>query len=464
MMLTNKGKALLAGAALGTFAAFLGSGSLPAWAADRPAGLDKIKHIVVIYLENRSFDNMFGLFPGANGIAHAGAAATQVDRDGKPYATLPPVMNASRHSAQVDPRFPKDLPNGKPFPIDKYVPIDQPTGDLVHRFYQEQEQIDGGKMDKFVAYSDASTLSLGYYADTDRTSLWRYAKRYTLADNFFHAAFGGSFLNHMWLVCACTPRYAGTPPASIVAKLDANGHMVKDGALTPDGYAVNTIFTVYTPHPNKIADAATLLPPLEGYLTIGDQLSERGISWAWYSGGWNDALAGHPDPLFQFHHQALAYFKQFANGTDAKKRHLKDESDLVADLSKGRLPSVVFWEPIGAENQHPGYAELIKGDHKVDQMIKRIRKSRYWKDSVIIVTYDENGGFWDHVAPPRIDKWGPGSRTPAIIISPFAKRGYVDHTQYDTTSILKLIHERFHIAPLSNREAWVGDLTNALRF
>jgi len=446
---------LLAGAAIAAIAA---APSTPAHAATA-AELSKIQHIVVIYLENHSFDNLFGRFPGANGVSKAGKTLIQIDKDGKPYATLPPVINTSANPPGVDDRFPKNLPNGKTFPIEKYVPIDQPTGDIVHRFYQEQAQIAGGKMNKFVAVSDAASLVMGIY-DIRKTSIWAYARNYTLADNFYHAAFGGSFLNHFWLVCACTPTFPNAP-ANMVAQLDANGQMVKDGAVAPDGHAINTAFTVYSPHPSSVAPE-NLVPPVEA-MTIGDQLSAQNISWAWYSGGWNDALAGKPDPLFQFHHQVFAFFKQFGDGTEAKKEHLKDETEMLAAIDKGNLPAVTFWKPIGAENQHPGYAELVKGDRKVDEVIQKIQKSRLWKDTMIIITYDENGGFWDHVAPPKLDRWGPGSRVPTIIISPFAKKHFVDHTRYDTTSILKLIHERYALAPLSDREASVGDLTNALK-
>ena len=134
------------------------------------------------------------------------------------------------------------------------MPPDQKTGDLVHRFYQEQMQIDGGKMDKFAAISDAAGLTMGYY-DATNLPLDKLAQQYTLADNFFHAAFGGSFLNHIWLVCACSPTWPNAPAGSI-AQVDANGNMVKDGAVTPDGYAVNTSFTVNSPHPPNITEHA----------------------------------------------------------------------------------------------------------------------------------------------------------------------------------------------------------------
>jgi phospholipase C len=423
-------------------------------------GIDKIDHVLVIYMENRSFDNLYGLFPGANGLAQAGDTATQVDKDGKPYQALPAVIDTTKKPPAADERFPMDMPN-KPFDIGKYVSLDEKTGDMVHRFYQEQQQIDGGKMDKFAAFSDAGGLVMGYY-DASKTELWSYAQKYTLADNFFHAAFGGSFLNHIYMVCVCAPKYPNAP-ADLVAQLDTNGMMSKDGAVTPDGYAVNTIQTSYQPHSAKITDPAKLLPPQEG-ITIGDRLSEKGVSWAWYSGGWDDAIAGKPDALFQFHHQPFAYFKQFGDGTEARKEHLKDEKEMLSGIAAGNLPAVAFWKPIGAENEHPGYANVSSGDDKVASVLKSIEQSPLWASTAVIITYDENGGSWDHVAPPKIDAWGPGSRVPALIISPFAKKGFVDHTQYDTSSILKFIEHRFGLQAVGTRDAAANDLTNAFEF
>ncbi|MDE2577809.1 MAG: acid phosphatase [Hyphomicrobiales bacterium] len=429
--------------------------------APKPApGLDKIDHIVVIYLENRSFDNLYGKFPGANGLSNAGAAATQVDRSGKPYDKLPPVMNSNLKPAAVDARFPADLPNG-PFAAEPYVGLNQTTGDAVHRFYEEQMQIDGGKMDKFVAYTDAGSLVMSYF-DGSKMPLWSYAQKYTLMDNFFHAAFGGSFLNHFYLVCACAPVFPNAPER-IVAKLDDKGNVLKQGWVTPDGYGVNTIFALNGPYPKAMSDASLRLP-LQTAPHIGDRLSAKNISWAWYSGGWNDALAGHPDHDFQFHHQVFAYFASTAIDTPAGKQHLKDEADLIADIHANRLPNVVFWKPIGEENEHPGYTNVSSGEHHVREVIRMIEKSPAWASTAIIVTYDENGGMWDHVAPPVIDRFGPGTRVPTLVISPYAKKGFVDHAQYDTTAILKLIETRWGLEPLASRDAQSGDMTTAFDF
>jgi acid phosphatase len=233
--------------------------------------------------------------------------------------------------------------------------------------------------------------------------------------------------------------------------------------VTPDGYAVNTAFSVNHPIPAFVTDTATLVPN-QALPTIGDRLSEKGLSWAWYSGGWNDAVAGKPDPLFQYHHQPFIFFTNFADGTEAKRVHLKDEKDFLAAVDSGSLPEVSFVKPLGPDNEHPGYAALIRGQQHVAALVSRIRTSPAWSSSVIIITYDENGGRWDHVAPTVVDRWGPGTRVPTIVISPFAHRGFIDHTQYDTTSVLKLIEERFGLAPLNARDAGAGDLVNALDF
>src|SRR5207244_264429 len=129
----------------------------------------------------------------------------------------------------------------------------------------------------------------------------------------------------------------------------------------------------------------------------------------------------------------------------------------------GNVPAVAFVKPIGAHNEHPGYADLLRGQQYVATLVKAVQDSAVWKNSVII-TYDEGAGRWDHVPPPPGDRWGPGVRVPAIIISPYAKRHYVDHTTYETVSILKLIETRWNVAPLGTRDAAANDLLNAFDF
>jgi phospholipase C len=380
-----------------------------------------------------------------------------------------------------------------------------------HLFYQNQMQIDGGKNDKFVAYADKGALVMGYYKTNAATlPLWKIARRYTLADNFFMGAFGGSYLNHFWLICACTPKYPHadqSPAKDKIAILDADGvslkladnspksaidgvpKFVRDGTLTPDFYSVNTMQPPYQPSANKpaadgdpaFADPAnpTTLPPQDEQ-TIGDLLSAKGVSWAWYAGAWQLALdgkGGGPVPRFQFHHQPFNYFAHWAPGTPARAEHLKDGgldgAEFIKAIDAGGLPQVAFYKPQGNLNEHADYAAVLAGDQHMADVIAHLQKSPQWKHMLVVVTYDENGGFWDHVAPPKGDRWGPGSRVPAIIVSPFAKRHHVDHTQYDTTSILGFITKRFGLPMLpglaardaalkANGGEPMGDLTGAL--
>jgi phospholipase C len=420
--------------------------------------LDRIEHFVVIYLENRSFDHLYGELPGAEGLEAARRAPPQIDERGLPYVTLPRVFDPDRNAPDL--RFPADLPN-RPFAIDAFVPIDRLTPDPIHRFYQEQEQINGGAMNRFVVAGDTKALALGYYR-TKSLPLAREAESYAVLDHFFHGAFGGSFLNHQFLVAAQSPVFPDAPP-SIVATEDERGRMVVDGIVSPRGcYVINTAFAANGPFP-RATPAAELVPP-QAQPTIGDRLSDRGISWAWYAGGFDDASAGKPDASFQFHHQPFVYFARYAPGTEARREHLLDERRFFDAARSGALPAVSFVKPIGELNEHPGEATLLDGERHALALIDAVRGGPAWPSTAIIVTYDENGGFWDHVAPPARDRFGPGTRVPAIVISPFAKRGFVDHTVYETASILATIEHRWGLDPLSARDAAARDLANAFDF
>jgi len=467
------------------------------------AALAQIEHIVVIYAENRSFDHLYGLFPGADGIAQATAEQkTQLDHDGKPLPTLPPVYEHGKASDN----FPKGLPNG-PFRIDA-APVarrgDEVLPSPIHNYYHNREQINGGLNNRFVAMSTVGAWTMGHW-DGSQMRLWKWAQEYTLADHFFMGAFGGSYLNHQWLICACTPMFADAP-ARMRPQLDADGRLVKrpgspasvmdglvqvfDGSVTPDGYTVNTLQPPYQPSgiaPAEggdlaLADSAKSPVPPQTARTVGDTLSAKGISWAWYAGGWRQALIDGRRPpsakrsviynvargelAFQPHHQPFNYHARFAPGTADRDRHLLDYDDFSAAIEAGTLPRVSFYKPVGALNQHPSYTDLAQGDVHIDEVLTRLRKSPQWPRMLVIVTYDENGGYWDHMPPPQgagsSDRWGPGTRIPALIISPFARRGFVDKTPYDTTSIIKLITRRFGLEPLPGVREKAGDLTGAL--
>src|SRR5258708_1300853 len=154
----------------------------------QPAGLEKIQHIIVIYQENWSFDGLYGKFPGADGIANASERVRQMKKDGTPYSTLPQPLDTSKKPPAPDARFPTNL-SVVPYDAAKYVPPNQKIGDIVNRALQEQLQINGGRMDGFVAWSENGGLAMSYYDATD-LPVGRLAQQYVLADHFFHSAFG----------------------------------------------------------------------------------------------------------------------------------------------------------------------------------------------------------------------------------------------------------------------------------
>ena len=508
--------------------------------------LRDINHLVIIYEENHSFDNLYGGWEGVNGLSSARAArTTQVDQNGVAYACL--LQNDVNLTS---PPLPAgcNFPN-KPFNIGQFIPASaqtcpQPGGffqfgslpsatnlpggctrDIVHRYYQEQYQLNNGKQNRYVTGSDAVGLAMGYY-DTKSLPIYAYLHgedhpAYAIQDNFFQSAFGGSFLNHQWLIAAATPSWGGGP-ASRHAIIDSNGMPTAYPLYTPTG-PVNDAGTpltqqcgLTTTNPKRVCgDFAvnTIQPgqqpfrgqpqlPLQTGKTIGDELSAAGVSWAWYSGGWSNAagLVGQPgwtngaagptciDPysqpnpawpycpnkVFQYHHQPFNYYAAYAPGTPGRS-HLQDEqafTNLAAGSSDScNLKSVSFVKPIGLENEHPGYTSETAGSNHLVSLLKSIESSKCAEDTLVLVTYDEFGGQWDHVTPPGQgtkkgphDVWGPGTRIPALVLAPDLQDDFVvDHTQYDTTSFLATIEHRFGLKSLGSRDKAVKDLSFVFR-
>ena len=527
--------------AIGGYQGTAHAGTSPA-ASRTTAALDEalrehIQQVVVIYAENRSFNNLFANFPGVEKPLSAlkPEEYLQRDRDGSILKTLPPIWHGMvPHAQTVNHRSyevkqddlvglanaPWALRTGKGEPL----PHGVVTRDLVHSFYNNQLQINGGKNDGFVAWGDTGAMVMGHYEDSAANlRLWQLARQFTLCDNFFMGAFGGSFLNHQYLVAARPPYYpqADQSPArfniartesgeptdprlklasdSPASAMDGAPRFASRSSLTPDFWAVNTMMPPYAPSATESGsnpaladpDSPNTVPP-QTHQTIGDALSAVGVDWAWYAGAWQLALDGKGDgdqhqfpqrPNFQIHHQPFNYFKSFAPGTETRTKHLRDggvgetapDNRFMADIEAGRLPAVSFYKPQGDLNMHAGYSDVDAGDRHIMRIIDALQKSPAWKHLLVVITVDENGGWWDHVAPPKGDRWGPGSRVPALIVSPFAKKGHVDHTIYDTGSIARFLTRRFGLEKLPGltlrEQAMVaaggpppGDLTAALEF
>jgi acid phosphatase len=529
-----------------------GSAAKRATPADQ---LKQIKHIVVIYEENHSFDNLYGGWEGVNGVANADAAhTTQVDQRGVAYTclrqndvnlTTPPLASTCTDSAHG---FTSAFTNG-PFTIDRFItPADStcppplqafafPNGvvkglgrpggctrDIVHKFYQEQYQLNGGAQNRYMVGSDAIGTVMGVY-DTKALPIYKWLHsarhpRYVIADRFFQSAFGGSFLNHQYLIAARAPEDPN-PPAQFRSLLDPAGFPRNTYPLytpVPGATYRDSDFTVSCPSPSPTIACGnwavnTMQPSFEpagsfgeklvaqSHPTIGDRLTAKSVDWAWYGGGWANAAGdvgkpgwtngngptcadpNHdptftfpkcPDNVFQYHHQPFTYFSNYAPGTPGRT-HLKDEQDLLNTLAASKkagdcqLKPVSFVKPLGEENEHPGYASEAHGSSHLVSLLQYIEGIACAKDTMVVVTYDEFGGEWDHVPPPGQaggpagphDLFGPGTRIPALVLAPNLPSAYsVDSTSHDTLSILATIEHRYGLAPLTDRDKAVSDLSS----
>lgn len=331
-----------------------------------------IDHIVTIFLENHTFDNLFGTYPGVNGLGE-------------------------NVSLQVSPNSSE---TAEPFHLSSTS-----TPDLNHSPATAVEAYDGGKMDGFV-YAENSSLTMGYYDNRDIPYFWDYASRFVLCDNYFSSVIGPSLPNHLYLV-----------------------------AGQSEGMIDNL---------NQYCFSAPL---------IMDELESRGISWRYYvASDTTTAEVWNPLP-------SCASFQNNAS----RLKNVVSVDQFLSDLNSGNLANVVWIIPSGENSEHPPN-DIVTGEQYVVSLINSIMQSKYWESTTIFLTWDDYGGWYDHVAPPQVDSYGYGFRVPCLVISPYAKEGFIDNTQYDHTSILKFIETVFSLPPLAQRDAAANDMFGAFYF
>jgi phospholipase C len=469
--------------------------------ADLQGFREKIDHLVVIYQENRSFDHYFGTYQPPGGATVNGL----LDRDGRvderftglqktptgaPYLYLPVYKQPGFGSAQLE---------NRPFHLTPFMPPGENIPlDPVHHFFRMFAQIDHGKMDYFVALaltgkpvffekpeamsaaqmmfaqSAPSAAVLGYYTRDDLPDYYRLADEYVLFDNFFQAMSGGSTGNALYMV-AGRSAFSSHVPAGRIGSLtpplfdrpyDANGILIND--VTPINGPTETFMG-----PIELAPS----PEEQTYPNIGGRLDAASLSWAWYNEGWNavkpwalktafgpgdgSMVIDSPEDYLP-HHNPFQYFQSWAQNVKAGR--MRDSTDFLDDLKRGKLPAVSFLKPAGLNDEHPANSAPRWGEQWVMSLLKALGESSAWEKTAVVITYDEGGGFWDHVAPPMPDAYGCGTRIPALLISPWARRGHVDHRSADTTSILAMIEARFGLAPLHTRDAGAYNLLEGFDF
>jgi len=323
----------------------------------------------------------------------------------------------------VDPTNPASTECVKPFHAGE---TDVQPDDPDHSAETFSIQYNKGKMDGFVyalnQRNQDGRLAMAYYDDRDLPYYWNLAEQYVLFDNFFSSAGDSSFINHFYWVAATH----NEPPT---------GQSLQE-------------YLAATP-------------------TIFDRLSEAGISWKFYVQNYEPALTYRTQTQYPGNRQSqvvwvpLLTMDRFIDDPNLNS-HIVDLDQYYQDLNKGTLPSVAFMVPSGP-SEHPP-SSLLSGQRFVRVLLQSLMQSSYWSSSAFMLSYDDWGGWYDHVPPPQVDEYGLGPRVPAILISAYAKRGVIDHTQLDFTSGLKFIQENWGINSLSTRDAAAKSFVGAFDF
>jgi phospholipase C len=359
-------------------------------------------HIVFIIKENRSFDQYFGQFPGANGAT-----------SGK-------------------------LSNGQIIPLG-HTP-DQTGHDLGHDWFSGIEVIDGGKMDLFdINYGgnfDGDLVAFTQMGQQDIPNYWAYAQKFELADAMFSSLHGPSLPNHLYMI-------AGQSDGVVSVPLKADPFSMGWGCDSVDRLLVQFL---------QSDGSLTWGSPCIDIPTLGDILDSNQITWKDYAGLYG--TSGYQWNVFN-------NIKHIRDSQEWSAR-TPDQAKFEADALAGNLPAVSWLTPTNEQTEHPSFSTCY-GENWTVKKINSLMQGPDWASTVIFLTWDDFGGFYDHVAPPQIDPLGLGPRVPLIIISPFAKPGVI-HTQYEFSSVLKFIEVMFGLPTLGTRDVTANDMMDAFDF
>ncbi len=365
------------------------------------ASLDKIQHIVFIIKENRTFDTYFGTFPGADG-ATSGTIST-----------------------------------GQTIPLG-HTP-DRTPHDIGHGFQEAIKAIDGGKMDKFDLISSANVngdyLAYTQMHETDIPNYFAYARAFVLGDRMFSSLHGPSFPNHLYTVGAQSGGAIGnpnSPEAKGIWGCDADDSVTVP-ILQPDG-------------------TQTRQPPCFDFKTLADTLQAQNVSWKYYA-----PPKGDPGYIFSTL-DAIRHIRESPLWVE----NVISDKQFTQDAKAGRLPAV-SWLVTGGANEHPP-ASTCAGENWTVTQLNAIMQGPNWDSTAVFIIWDDFGGFYDHVPPPQLDAFGLGPRVPLLVISPYAKKGYIAHTQYEPSSILKFVETRYSLPALTDRDRNANDMLDSFDF
>ncbi|HVF52543.1 MAG TPA: alkaline phosphatase family protein [Actinomycetota bacterium] len=374
-----------------------------------------IKHVIYIIKENRSFDNYFARYEGAEG------ATSGLTSEGEE--------------------------------VKLSVATDVLKPDLGHSFFDGVTAINGGRMDQFDLVLNGDSLA-GYSSFTRSgiPNYWAYADEFVLGDHMFSSMYGPTFPEHLYTVGAQAGRVTGN-------KLETS---------VPGGYCGDPGETVYRFRFLTRAERREVMQAEEAvdlgrigefwervracfdFEVLPDQLNEKGLSWRYYAddGSWMNAL------LAIDHIYNSKYWDT----------NVVPEEELLGDIQNGTLKKISWVIPGPGFNEHPGGPSVCLGENWTVRHLNALMRSKYWKNTAVFLTWDDSGGFYDHVPPPHLDEMGLGPRVPLLVISPWAKEGYIDPTVYEFSSVLKFIETAFDLECMTDRDCGASDMLNAFDF
>jgi len=476
---------------------------LPLWLcvhAQTPNTTTPIKHVVVIFQENVSFDHYFATYPFA--LNNLGSEPTFAASPNTPSVNglSGPLLTANQNAAP-------------PFRLTRAQAV---TCDQDHNYNDEQKAFNNGLMNKFVESVGVGSTTcdvggygtkivMGYYDGNTVTALWNYAQNFSMSDNSYGTTFGPS-----------------TPGALNLVSGNTNGATQTAGSPTGN---VSAGSVVGDPRPDASLDDCTIagkaMITMSGK-NVGDLLNAKGITWGWFQGGFkpsavnagvavcgnhhvglagDDAVTTSADYIP--HHEPFQYYKQTANphhvpptsvtaiGTTDQANHQYDTSDFFAALAAGNLPAVAYLKAPAYQDGHAGYSDPIDEQTFLVTTINAIMQSPFWSNTAIIINYDDSDGWYDHQIGPIVSqsntdqdfltgtgscgngagalyqgRCGYGPRLPLLVISPYAKSNFVDHSVTDQSSILRFIEDNWGLGRLGNgsTDAIAGPLTNLFNF
>lgn len=367
-----------------------------------------IKRVVYLMLENRSFDHVFGAFPGVDGATTGNNAGREV-----------PLI-----------RCPQWLP-----------------GDLPHSFGVAGESVNGGRMDNFALAEDSLLSAVFAYSQLDRVDIpnyWHWAEEFVLCDNFFASVLGPSYPNHLFFIAGQSGGTFDNPENVRFIPLPGGGSYKSWGCDSPSDTFV---------HVRRSDGSTSRQRPCFSFETVGDQLDEAGISWGYYS--------AQPDQAGYF----WSAYNSFPGvlETDRWASHIRPVDALLDHIRHGALPAVTWVTPRYELSDHPPWSSS-HAHNWVTDIVNGIMASPMWSHSAIFITWDEWGGFYDHVTPPVLDDLGLGIRVPMLVISPYARRGYVDHALGEFSSPLKFVQDNWGLPHHTNRIAAAHNFRHVFDF